>query len=200
MKKEVEEAPDVRLSRINAVAFAAERGLEEDATIGAFVRAANLGLFDMAWSAMCPGCGGVLESGAALKALDRPEYFCSLCVTSHEPTLDALVEVTFTVNPRVRRIAAHDPDSLKLPDYCRQIFWSTATDLPKNFEQLVDDVTIDSLELEPGEKATMSLTLAAGQRLGVRPRDAYLDLPRRRRRGDARAPLAVAAVQRRAHP
>ena len=31
-----------------------------------------------------------------------------------EPTLDKLVEVTFTVNQSVRRIAAHDPDSSSL--------------------------------------------------------------------------------------
>ena len=79
LKDEVETAPDARLSRINALAFASARGLDEDETVGALVRAANLGLFDMTWSALCPGCGGVLETTAALKTLDRSEYFCSLC-------------------------------------------------------------------------------------------------------------------------
>ncbi len=169
IKQEVETAPDARLSRVNALAFATERKLDEDATIGAFVRAANLGLFDMSWSAMCPGCGGVLETGAALKTLDRSEYFCSLCVIQCEPMLDTHVEVTFTVSPRVRRIAAHNPDSLSLPEYSRQIFWSTATDLPDNFEQLLDGITLDVMELEPGDKASMSLVLPAGNMLVFDP-------------------------------
>ena len=37
------------------------------------------------------------------------EYSCALCAAGYEPTLDEMVEVTFTVSPRVRRIAAHDP-------------------------------------------------------------------------------------------
>ena len=169
LKNEVETAPDARLSRMNALAFASARGLDEDETIGAFVRAANLGLFDMTWSALCPGCGGVLETTAALKTLDRSEYFCSLCATNCETTLDGHVEVTFTVNPRVRRVAAHDPDSLSLPDYARQIFWSTAADLPDNFERMVEAITLDGLEMAPGERATMSLTLAAGHALVFDP-------------------------------
>ena len=66
---------------------------------------------------LCPGCGGVLDTGATLKTVDRSEYSCALCAAGYEPTLDEMVEVTFTVSPRVRRIAAHDPDTLPLPEY-----------------------------------------------------------------------------------
>jgi class 3 adenylate cyclase len=169
IKREVQDAPDANLNRINALAFAAERGLDENATIGTFVRAAHLGLFDMSWSALCPGCGGVLETGAALKALDRTEYLCALCVEKYEPSLDELVEVTFTVNLRVRRIAAHDPDSLPLPQYARQIFWSSAVELPADFEELIDRITLNVTELEPGEKASMALNVPAGQVMVFEP-------------------------------
>ena len=97
--------PDRTLSRINPLVFAAERGLDEEATIGALVHSARLGLFDMSWNVLCPGCGGVLEAGAALKTLNKHKYFCAFCVADVEPDLDQLIEVTFTVNPRVRRIA-----------------------------------------------------------------------------------------------
>ena len=162
IRRKVEDGADADLSRINPVAFAAASGLDEDRTIGAFVRAAHLGLFDMAWSAVCPGCGGVLESGVALRSLNRQDYFCSLCVESYAPTLDEMVEVTFTVSPRVRRIAAHDPDSLSLPQYARQIFWSSSIALPADFEQKVEQATLDTLEMEAGEKASVSLSLPAG--------------------------------------
>ena len=169
LKHDVESAPDADLNRINALAFAAARGMDEDSTIGMFVRAAQLGLFDMSWSAICPGCGGVLETGAALKSIDRAHYLCALCAENCEPSLNDLVEVTFTVSPRVRRIAAHDPDSLPLPQYARQIFWSSAIDMPDDFEDRVERVTLDVLELESGEKASMSLSLPAGSALVFEP-------------------------------
>jgi class 3 adenylate cyclase len=169
IRRQVETGPDADLNRINALAFAAVHGLDEDATIGTFVRAAQLGLFDMTWSALCSGCGGRLETGAALKTMDRPHYFCSICVLDCEPTLDAHVEVTFTISPRVRKIAAHDPDTLSLHDYTSQIFWSTKVDLPADYQALNERVTLDSLELEPGDRASMSLNLPAGPALVFDP-------------------------------
>ncbi len=133
------------------------------------MHASRLGLFDMSWSALCPGCGGVLETGAALKTLNRAEYLCSLCAEKYEPTLDELVEVTFTVNPRIRRIAAHDPDSLSLSEYARQIFFSSAVDLADDAPEIIDKVTLDVMEVAPGEKAAMSLTLPAGHLLVFDP-------------------------------
>jgi class 3 adenylate cyclase len=159
----VREAPDHELCRINALAFAASHGVDEEATIAAFLHAARLGLFELAWNVLCPGCSGVLDSGTTLRTLNRAEYACSLCASAYEPTLDEMVEVTFTVSPRVRRIAAHDPDSLPLPEYARQLFWSSGLDLPEGegLEALFDEVVLDAIELPPGEKATMSLPLPA---------------------------------------
>jgi class 3 adenylate cyclase len=158
----VREAPDRALCRINGLAFAAERGLDEERVIGAFLHASRLGLFDLSWNVMCPGCGGVLDSAASLKSFDKSEYRCSLCAAGYEPTLDELVEVTFTVNRRVRRIEGHDPDSLSHLEYFRQIFWGSGMDLPDALEDVFDEITLDSIELPAGEKAVLSLSLPAG--------------------------------------
>jgi hypothetical protein len=55
---------DRDLNRINPLAFAAAQGLDEERTIAAFLHAARLGLFEMSWNVLCPGCGGVLDSSA----------------------------------------------------------------------------------------------------------------------------------------
>src|SRR5205085_4621558 len=94
----VEDAPDSHLCRMNALAFAASRGLNEEAVIAAFLHAARLGIFELSWNVLCPGCGGVLESSATLKTVHQSEYSCSLCAAGYEPTLDEMVEVTFTVS------------------------------------------------------------------------------------------------------
>ena len=162
LKTSVEKDTDRALNRINPLSYAEAHGLDEEETVGGFVHAARLGLFDMSWNMLCPGCGGVLETGAALKTLNHPHYYCSLCAEDHEPTLDRLVEVTFTVNPSIRRIAAHDPDSLPFAEYMRQIFWSSSNDSPEDIESAIQKVTLDAMELGAGEKAAMSLTLPKG--------------------------------------
>jgi class 3 adenylate cyclase len=158
----VREGPDHSLCRINALAFAADRGFDEERVIGAFLHAARLGLFELSWNVLCPGCGGVLDSTATLKSVHNEPYHCALCAAGYEPTLDELVEVAFTVTPRLRRIAAHDPDSLPILEYTRQLFWSSGVDLPQNYHELLEEITLDMLELPAGEKAVLSLQLPAG--------------------------------------
>jgi class 3 adenylate cyclase len=157
----VREGPDHGLCRINALAFAAKHGLDEERVIAAFLHAARLGLFELSWNVLCPGCGGVLDSTATLKSVHSDPYHCALCAAGYEPTLDELVEVTFTITPRLRRIAAHDPDSLPIMEYARQLFWSSGIDLPENYHELIEEITLDMLELPAGEKAVMSLQLPA---------------------------------------
>lgn len=161
IEKLIHDAPDRQLCRINALAFAAGHGLDEDDVLAAFLHGARLGVFDMSWNILCPDCGGVLDSGATLKTVRQSEYRCALCATGREPTLDEMVEVTFTISPRVRRIAAHDPGTLSWIEYYRQIFWSSGVDLPDNetFAKWVKENTLDSRELLPGENVVLSLQL-----------------------------------------
>jgi len=157
----VREGADHELCRINVLDLAARTGLHAERAIAAFLHAARLGVFELSWNVLCPGCGGVLDTGATLKTVDRSAYSCALCAAGYEPTLDEMVEVTFTVSPRVRRIAAHDPDRLPFSEYLRQLFWSSGIDLPDDFERLIEEVTLEAVELPPGEKAILSLQLPA---------------------------------------
>jgi len=157
----VRDAPDHALSRVNAVDFATKACLDQERAIAAFLHAARLGIFELSWNVLCPGCGGVLDTSATLKSVNREEYDCAMCATEYRPTLDEMVEVTFTVSRRVRRIAAHNPHELPLAEYFRQVFWGSGFDVPEDFEQVFEEVTLDAIELPPGEKALMSLQLPA---------------------------------------
>src|SRR5581483_10553148 len=70
---------DHELCRINVLAFAAKHQLNEEDVIAAFLHAARLSIFDMSWNILCPGCGGVLDSGATLKTVKQAGYTCVLC-------------------------------------------------------------------------------------------------------------------------
>src|SRR5579883_2295836 len=139
----VREGKDRDLCRINALAFAGRHGLNEQKVISAFLHAARLGLFELSWNVLCPSCSGVLDAGTSLKTVRDHEY-CAFCSAGYEPTLDETVEVTFTVAPRVRPIAAHKPNELSFQEYVRQLFFGSGVELPA------------------GEKAQVSLQLPAG--------------------------------------
>ena len=162
IERMVRDAPDHALNKINALDLAAKQGIDEERLIAAFLHATRLGLFEMSWNVICGSCAGVLDANTTLKTLDQPEYKCSFCMATYETTLDNMVEVTFTVSPRLRKIAAHSPDELPAAEYYRQIFWSSGIDLPADYETWIKKVTLEVVELPPGERAILSLQLPAG--------------------------------------
>ncbi len=140
--------------------FARRTGLDEERVISGFLHASRLGLFELTWNVLCPGCGGVLDAHSTLKSLRHDDYHCGLCACGYEASVDEQVEVAFTVSPRVRRIAAHDPNTLPIWDYFKQIFWSSGVDFDEeSFASLSNEVVLDALELPAGEKAVLSLQL-----------------------------------------
>ena len=169
LERMVRDAPDHALNKMNAIDLAAKHGLDAERVIAALLNAVGLGMFEMTWNVMCPSCAGVLSSNKSLRTLDRAQYNCAFCAAGYETTLDDLVEVTFMVSPRLRKIAAHSPDQLSAAEYYRQIFWSSAIDLPGNPETLLQEVTLDSVDLPPGERAILSLQLPKGTSIVFEP-------------------------------
>lgn len=162
MERLVHHAPDRKLNRVNALAFATSEELDPDETIAGFLHASRLGLFDMSWNVLCPGCGGVLGVNTTLKTVHSSSYTCSLCAAGYEPNLDEMVEVTFTVSPALRSIEAHDPNRLSPEEYFRQIYWGSGVDLPEEgYKQLTEEFILEAMELPPGEKGVISLHLPA---------------------------------------
>lgn len=158
----IQNGADHELNRINLIDFAARTGLGEEPVIAGFLHASRLGIFDLTWNVLCPGCGGVLGAHDTLKQLRPEDYHCGLCAAGYQASVDDQVEVAFTVSPRVRRIAAHDSYSLPFWDYYRQIFWSSGIDISdSSFARLIDEATLEAIELPPGEKAVVSLQLPA---------------------------------------
>ncbi len=155
----VRDGADRDLCRVNALAFAKQNGLDEEPVIAAFLHAARVGIFELSWNVLCPGCGGVLGANNSLKTVKPEAYACALCAEDYEPTLDEMVEVTFTISPRVRRIAAHDPETLSFHDYNTQLFFGSGLEPPD--ESIWDKITIEAIELPPGEKALVSVQMPA---------------------------------------
>jgi class 3 adenylate cyclase len=156
----IENGADHELNRINLLDFSKQNDLDEERVIAGFLHASRLGLFDLTWNVLCPGCGGVLDAHSTLKSLRHDDYQCGLCACSYEASVDEQVEVAFTVCPQVRRIAAHDPNTLPIWEYFKQVFWSSGVDFnQESFASLSHDVVLDARELPARQKAVLSLQL-----------------------------------------
>src|SRR5580698_8194869 len=152
IRRLIETGRDHELNRINLLDFSKRNGLDEERVISGFLHASRLGLFDLTWNVLCPGCGGVLDAHSTLKSLRHDDYQCGLCASGYEASVDEQVEVAFTVSPQVRRIAAHDPNTLPIHEYFRQIFWSSGVDFDeRSFAQLSNEVMLRALELPAGD-------------------------------------------------
>ncbi len=117
---------DVRLFRANALAFAAERGIDEAETVDLFLYATKLGIFTMEWQLICPQCTDAVETVHSLGSVGNT-YHCSLCRKDLETSLDDLIQVTFTVSPALRRLRFHDPDTLDIEEFCFGYHFSAGT-------------------------------------------------------------------------
>jgi len=156
----IHDGADPELNRINLLDFSGRTGLDEERVISGFIHAARLGLFDLTWNVLCPGCGGVLDAHGTLKSLRTDDYHCGLCACGYEASVDQQVEAAFTVSPRVRRIAAHDPHALPVWDYFKQVFWSSGVEFDEqSMASLSKEVVLDTRELPAREHMTVSLDL-----------------------------------------
>ena len=136
MERLVREGQDHELCRVNTLAFATKSSLDEERVIAAFLHASQLGLFELSWNVLCPGCGSVLGSNATLKSVHKDPYHCALCAAGYEPTLDDLVEVTFTVSPKSSAaLACTKSRRAGLTMLARDGRWACAAPGPWHFSQ-----------------------------------------------------------------
>lgn len=162
IEQAIRSAPDIRLNRINPLRFAAEHELDLAKTIAGFLHATQRGIFELSWNVVCSTCGGVLHAAGSLTNIDCGNYTCALCASDCETRLDETVEVTFTVDPRVRTIQAHEPDTLPLWQYARQCFWSSGSDLPDDVEPFVSEAVLNAFEVGPGASVECRIRLDGG--------------------------------------
>lgn len=92
------------LRRINPFRFAEQHDLDPRESVGLFLHATKVGLFDFAWNLICPVCGLVEYSYESINSVDEHEFWCSVCQMDVSSELDDHVEVSFTINPSVSKL------------------------------------------------------------------------------------------------
>jgi class 3 adenylate cyclase len=100
----IRNASDIQLFRINPITFGAIHGLSEQEAIDLFIHSAKVGLFDFSYNLLCLACGGVTHTHYQLDEINNEDFYCALC-NMHLPTaIDDQVEVSFTINPSIKKL------------------------------------------------------------------------------------------------
>jgi hypothetical protein len=71
----------------------------------------------MDWMVLCPLCSSIIESFGSLRTINANHYHCHFCQSDHDATLDDYIVIAFTIAPRIRAIAFHQPETLAPMDY-----------------------------------------------------------------------------------
>jgi class 3 adenylate cyclase len=152
LRELIRSGTDEALYQINPVQYATERGWDPDLGIALFLQAARAGLMQIDWSLRCCGCGELVSNRGGLAQLDK-DFYCDSCARSSASNLDENVEVSFTLEPSIRALRFHSPDSLSLEDYFFRYRFSrdiVIRGLDKSLIDFLREQQLISTWLEPG--------------------------------------------------
>lgn len=145
---------DWGLFRINPYRFARQEGFDDDLALDLFIHAARHGLVDFSYDMICPRCGGVAHSHHELDEVEAQEFYCSLCTASSPADLDDQVEVTFSVNSAVRKLALNPLENIEA--YSRYHFSENYVISPQ-LQALRKKLMRHLLVLQPGQNRRVRL-------------------------------------------
>ncbi len=149
----IENADDIDCYKVNAFRVAAEIGVSRPASLRALLFATRLGLFDLNWDVRCPSCTGTPDFHRHLMQLQRSAH-CGLCNLNWEVEFDEQVEVTFTVNPDVRKLDVRDFRLLVFPENIA--YFNTINGREKRLPHA-------RVMCDPHTNATLEMALLPGQ-------------------------------------
>jgi class 3 adenylate cyclase len=132
---------ELELARIQPKRLAREWAVEPRALLKLMLHATRVGLLDLAWDIVCPHCRGTRETHASLSRIPG-ESRCEVCEIGFDTRAEVSVEVTFKVNPAVRKVTERK--------------WCAA-------EPALRPHILVNLRLEPGERRRITLGLDEGR-------------------------------------
>lgn len=134
-------ADELELARIQPKRLARAWAVAPRMLLKLMLHATRVGLLDLAWDIVCPHCRGTRETHASLSRIPG-ESRCEVCEINFDTRAEVSVEVTFTVNPVVRKVGTRQ--------------WCAA-------EPAQRPHMLVNLRLDPGERRQVTLDLDAGR-------------------------------------
>lgn len=119
----LETAADEHLYRANPFMYATVTGLSERRALDLFLYATHVGIFEIQWGVLCPGCAAFITTPGGLRSL-HTEASCMVCDEIIPVEADDGVEVAFTVAPQVRSIRFHQHETMDLDRDWDRVFFT----------------------------------------------------------------------------
>ena len=162
LENSIRNANDEDLFRVNPLAWASQKSVDEYEAVDLFLYAAKAGLFYMEWDIICPCCGKILQSLRDLHGL-QAENSCKVCFRKDRATLDDYVQITFTLSPAIRDLRFHHPESLSLEEYYfKYLYEPSARMAGMTINQVLQMFQKHFSTFSPGEKIIVETELAEG--------------------------------------
>ncbi|TGM00933.1 adenylate/guanylate cyclase domain-containing protein [Leptospira barantonii] len=136
-----------QLHRINPIRFAKDNEFETGEALDLFLHAGKIGLLDFSYNMICPACGGVASSHTSLDQIEEKSFHCYICNMDVPTTLDDQVEVSFSVNPSLKK-----PNLNPLKDALTYLKYHISGNFHKSKELLdfIHSNSKDLIVIEPG--------------------------------------------------
>jgi len=156
----VRTAPDEELFQLDVLEWAKQHRTAEDEALDLFLHAAKAGIFELKWGVLCPHCGMLVQTPGGLRALG-PNPHCRLCRVSFPASADDQVEVTFSLEPGIRKLRYYDPEAMDpVRDGVRMFYSPTFESIWT--EQMVAEVMRAGVVLRPGESSVLRNEVGEG--------------------------------------
>ncbi len=150
--------------RINPLAFAQEQGMPAERALDLLLHGTRVGLVDLRFNLICPGCGGVEYELKQMDAVPAKEWPCVVCARLVQADLDDRVEVSFTVEAGVRDLQLDVFSSLA--SYARYYFSNNLVRSPQ-LQQFTSSLMLGMHLVEPGAEVGFTLDAKPGEHYRV---------------------------------
>lgn len=158
--KTLEDPDDWRCFRMNPLRFAGDHGVAVDEALDVFLHAARLGLLELRFNLICPGCGGVEYQMQRLDALPSGDWHCVVCDRHLPADLDDRVEVSFTPELGVRRLEL-DPSGSH--ERYMAYYFSANFERSAELKEFLRGLTIDLQLIPPGAEGVFRFEAKPGK-------------------------------------
>ena len=97
------DAADKNLYRIRPKVLSEILNVETEKLISVLLHSCNCGLLDLSWDILCPHCRWVREKHQHLRTIENNST-CEICGIDFSAGRINIIEVTFSVNPEIRKV------------------------------------------------------------------------------------------------
>lgn len=148
-----------RAFRLNPLRFSAQHGLPAELTLDLFLHATRVGLLELRFNLVCPGCGGIEYQARQMDGLPPESWHCIVCQRSIPSELDDRVEVSFTPEVGVRDL---DLDPFESAERYMRFYFSENFERAAPVQAVISSLTSGVHLVPPGSEVSFTLAVEAG--------------------------------------